>query len=151
MVVNLFPLPGVVHDKRILATVVETRAKEGTNTEPWVSIPINDNDLSAGFRDITFQQLNNAANHAARWLSQALPTTPEPFQHFAYAGPKDLRYAFLAVAAAKLQKVVCYFEGILLGNQLGSGGEKLTENADDSSIAIAHARGSAAGSGKGKL
>ncbi|KKZ63458.1 hypothetical protein EMCG_02269 [[Emmonsia] crescens] len=106
MALTVFPLPGVVHGKRILATVVETRAKEGTNTEPWVSVPINDNDLSAGFRDITFQQLNNAANHAARWLSQALPTTPEPFQYFAYAGPKDLRYAFLAVAAAKLQKVM---------------------------------------------
>lgn len=102
-----FPLPGVVHGKRIVATVVETRAKEGTNTNPWVSLPINDLDLSAGYRDITFQQLNNASNHAAKWLSQALQATSEPFQSFAYAGPKDLRYSFLAIAAAKLQKVVC--------------------------------------------
>ncbi|OAX78956.1 hypothetical protein ACJ72_06730 [Emergomyces africanus] len=99
------PLPGVVHGKRILATVIETRAKDDT-TEPWVSAPINNDDISAGYRDITFQQLNNAANHAARWLSQELPTTFEPMQHFAYAGPKDLRYAFFAVAAAKLQKVM---------------------------------------------
>ncbi|KAE8151841.1 putative AMP-binding enzyme [Aspergillus avenaceus] len=101
-----FPLPGIVHGKRILATVIETRAKAGTNTEPWISLPINDDDLSEGYRDVSFQELNNAANHAAHWLSHALPTPSEPFQCFAYAGPKDLRYAVLAVAAAKLQKVM---------------------------------------------
>ncbi|KAB8223973.1 putative AMP-binding enzyme [Aspergillus novoparasiticus] len=106
MVSATFPLPGVTHGKRILATVIENRAQDGTNTNPWISLPINDQDLSAGYRDITFQQLNNAANHAARWLSQALPETSEPFQCFAYAGPKDLRYAILAVAVAKLQKVM---------------------------------------------
>ncbi|KAK2734199.1 putative NRPS-like protein biosynthetic cluster [Myotisia sp. PD_48] len=105
MVSTAFPLPDVVHGNRILTTVIEIRAKDST-TEPWVSVPVNNNDLSAGFRDITFQQLNNAANHAARWLNQTLPQTSEPFQAFAYAGPKDLRYAFLAVAAAKLQKVI---------------------------------------------
>ncbi|OJD10632.1 hypothetical protein AJ78_08409 [Emergomyces pasteurianus Ep9510] len=106
MASSVFPLPGVAHGKRILATVIETRAKDGTNTEPWASVPINEDDLSAGYRDITFQQLNNASNHAAQWLSQAFPTTSEPFQHFAYVGPKDLRYPILAVAAAKLQKVM---------------------------------------------
>lgn len=108
MVSATFPLPGVVHGKRIVTTVIENRAKEGTNTSPWASVPINNLDLSAGYQDITFQQLNNAANHAAKWLSQALPATLKPFQSFAYAGPKDLRYSFLAVAAAKLQKVVCF-------------------------------------------
>ncbi|KAE8312222.1 hypothetical protein BDV41DRAFT_539516 [Aspergillus transmontanensis] len=108
MVSATFPLPGVTHGKRILATVIENRAQDGTNTNPWISLPINDQDLSAGYQDITFQQLNNAANHAAKWLSQTLPATSEPFQCFAYAGPKDLRYAILAVAVAKLQKVVCY-------------------------------------------
>lgn len=116
MATSVFPVPGVVHGKRILATIIETRAKAGTNTEPWVSVPIDDNNISAGFRDITFQELNNAANHAARWLSQALPATSQPFQHFAYAGPKDLRYPLFALAAAKLQKVVCYFERTCSGN-----------------------------------
>ncbi|THC89587.1 hypothetical protein EYZ11_010967 [Aspergillus tanneri] len=101
-----FPQPGVIHGKRILATVIENRAKDCTNSNPWISLPINDQDLSAGFRDFTFQHLNNAANHAAQWLRQALPTTSKSFQSFAYAGPKDLRYAILAVAAAKLQKVM---------------------------------------------
>ncbi|PYH83985.1 putative AMP-binding enzyme [Aspergillus uvarum CBS 121591] len=100
-----FPLPGIQHGQRILASVVESRAKNEPNSA-WVSVPIDDADLSRGFREISFQQLNNAANHAAHWLHQHLPATTEPFQCFAYAGPKDFRYAILAVAAAKLQKVI---------------------------------------------
>ena len=100
-----FPLPGVEHGQRILTSVIEARAKTN-NTPAWVSVPINDQDLSQGFRDISFKELNNAANHAAHWLKQNLPPTSEPFQCFAYAGPKDLRYQILAVAAAKVQKVV---------------------------------------------
>ncbi|KAL2372105.1 hypothetical protein RJZ57_003448 [Blastomyces gilchristii] len=119
MVPDVFPLPGVVHGNRVVATIIETRAKAGANTQPWVSVPIDDNDISAGYRDVSFQQLNNAANHAARWLSQALPATSEPFQYFAYAGPKDLRYPCLAVAAAKLQKVMVLPSPLLtLGAQL---------------------------------
>ncbi|XRM40652.1 hypothetical protein ABZX51_003961 [Aspergillus tubingensis] len=100
-----FPLPGVKHGQRILTSVIEARAK-ANNTPAWVSVPINDQDLSQGFRDISFKELNNAANHAAHWLKQNLPPTSEPFQCFAYAGPKDLRYQILAVAAAKVQKVM---------------------------------------------
>ncbi|EHA18576.1 hypothetical protein ASPNIDRAFT_176195, partial [Aspergillus niger ATCC 1015] len=100
-----FPLPGVQHGQRILTSVIEARAK-ADNTPPWVSVPINDQDLSQGFRDISFKELNNAANHAAHWLKTNLPPTSEPFQCFAYAGPKDLRYQILAVAAAKVQRVM---------------------------------------------
>ncbi|GMF77184.1 unnamed protein product [Aspergillus oryzae] len=100
------PLSGIEHGKRILASVVETRARDGPEST-WVSVPIDNEDLSRGFKDISFQQLNNAANHAARWLGEHLPGTSEPFQCFAYAGPKDFRYPILAVAAAKIQKVVC--------------------------------------------
>ncbi|PYI24380.1 AMP-binding enzyme [Aspergillus violaceofuscus CBS 115571] len=102
---SVFPLPGVQHGKRIIASVIETRAQKDNDT-PWVSLPINEENLSLGFKDISFRSFNNAANHAAHWLRQNLPETSEPFQKFAYAGPKDLRYPILAVAAAKLQKVL---------------------------------------------
>lgn len=99
------PLPGVKHGKRILVSTIESRAQNNPD-RPWVSMPVNEQDLSQGYKDISFWQLNNYANHAAGWLNDNLPQTSEPFQCFAYAGPKDLRYAILAVAAAKLQKVV---------------------------------------------
>ncbi|KAE8133478.1 hypothetical protein BDV38DRAFT_274310 [Aspergillus pseudotamarii] len=90
------PLPGIEHGKRILASVVETRARDGPGST-WVSVPIDNEDLSRGFKDVSFQRLNNAANHAARWLSEHLPGTSEPFQCFAYTGPKDFRYPVLAM------------------------------------------------------
>lgn len=100
------PLPGVQHGRRILVSVIEKRAQDDLNNT-WVSVPVDENDLSCGFRDISYKELNKAANHAAHWLRQNLSKTTESFQPFAYAGPKDLRYSMLAVAAAKLQKVVC--------------------------------------------
>lgn len=104
MAPNVFPLPGVEHGKRILTAVIEQRAKNDADSA-WMSVPVDEMNLSLGYRDITFRQLDNAANHAAHWLSQNLPAS-EPFQSFVYAGPKDLRYSLLAVAAAKVQKVV---------------------------------------------
>lgn len=104
MTSTAFPLQGVEHGKRILTAVIEQRAKDGA-ASPWLSVPRDETDLSLGFKDITFRQLNDAANRAAHWLNENLPAS-EPFQCFAYSGPKDLRYPILAVAAAKVQKVV---------------------------------------------
>jgi len=100
------PFPGIQHGKRIIISVIEQRARDEPNS-PWISIPVDDRDLSKGYRDITFKQLNDAANHAAQWLLQYLPTSSRSFQCLAYAGPKDLRYPILALAAGKLQKKVC--------------------------------------------
>ena len=100
-----FPLPGVSHGQRVVVSIFEELAR----TEPdaaWVSVPHDEADLSKGYKDITYSQVENAANHAAHWLRQVLPATKEPFQLFAYSGQKDLRYAILTLAAGKLGKVV---------------------------------------------
>ncbi|KAJ0413539.1 hypothetical protein BJY00DRAFT_58408 [Aspergillus carlsbadensis] len=99
------PLPGVKHGNRIPISTLEYRAKNEPQS-PWVSVPIDEQDLSRGYRDITYREVNNAANHTAHWLARNLPHSSEPFQTFAYAGPKDLRYQLLAWAAAKLHKVL---------------------------------------------
>ncbi|KAJ5759629.1 hypothetical protein N7520_006785 [Penicillium odoratum] len=104
MAYTIFPSPGLEHGKRILTAVIEQRAKDDAS-EPWLSVPVDETNLSMGYKDLTFWQLNNAANRAAYWMSENLPTG-EPFQCFAYTGPKDLRYPILAVAAAKVQKVM---------------------------------------------
>jgi hypothetical protein len=103
---NASPPSGNRQSPSIVVSAVEARASERTGN-PWVSMPIDDQDLSQGYKEISFCQLNNYTNHAAQWLSENLPASVEPFQCFAYAGPKDLRYPILALAAAKLQKVVC--------------------------------------------
>ena len=103
---SLFPLPGVQHGQRIMLSVIEHRAETEPDS-PWVSLPIDDADLSQGYREITFGQFNNAVNHAVYWLRNNLPNSLEPFRCFAYTGPKDLRYPVLAAAAGKIQEVVC--------------------------------------------
>lgn len=101
------PVPGVQHGQRIFASLIEQRANDPSSNGTWASIPVDENNLESGFRDLSYWNLNNAANHAAQWLGEHLPEDNEAFQCFAYAGPKDLRYPILALAAAKLQKVVC--------------------------------------------
>lgn len=102
---NPFPDPCVQYGKRIVVSVIEQRARVEPDA-PWISVPVDDADLSKGYRDVTYKELNSAANHAARWLLHNLPASSKPFQSVAYAGPKDLRYAVFALAAGKLSKKV---------------------------------------------
>lgn len=105
---NVLPISGVEHGRRTVMSAIDENMQKMPRS-PWISIPINDQDLSLGYKDITYSQLVNAVKHAVHWLSKTLPSTSEPFQPFAYAGPKDLRYPILAVAAGKMQKVVSEF------------------------------------------
>lgn len=100
-----FPLPGIQHGNRILFSAIEQRAKNDPDSS-WVSAPIDNNDLSRGYKEITFAEFDNTVDHAVHWLQQNLRASDEPFQSFAYAGPKDLRYPIIAAAAGKQQKVV---------------------------------------------
>ena len=101
------PLSGVQHGSRLVLSVVDERAQKDPQI-PWVSVPVDDQDISKGYKDITFSQLANAVNHAAHWLIRNIPAleSEDAFQSFAYIGPKDLRYPILALAAGKVGKVV---------------------------------------------
>ena len=114
------PLPGTQHGLRLVLTVIDERARSDPQS-PWVSIPVDQENISKGYKDITAGQLANAVNYAAHWLSRNIPPSePEDeFQVFAYVGPKDLRYPILAIAAGKLGKVVsnsyCWLSPFQLG------------------------------------
>lgn len=99
------PIPGVQHGERLAISLVDEHARTIPQS-PWVSVPINDHDMSKGYKDITWSQFANAINYAAHWLEHSLPRSEKAFQCFAYVGPKDLRYPILAMAAGKVGKVV---------------------------------------------
>lgn len=91
--------------RRLLVTLIDRYAVE----EPlsvWGVIPLDEQVLSEGFRDITYGNFANAINIAASWLQERLPPPTCDFQTIAYVGPKDVRYPIIAVAAAKLQRKV---------------------------------------------
>ena len=95
--------------ERLIGRLIDEYAANDP-TRVWASIPVDDNDLSRGFQDITYKQFANAINHAAWWLKGQLVAknkdngngSPTETFTFAYAGPKDLRCPIIAVAALKL-------------------------------------------------
>ena len=90
--------------RRTLVARVDQIATE-TPQRTWLSIPNDDDDLSKGYRDLTFGQLANAINHAAAWLLDALGSADNSFPTIAYeAGVQDPRIVVFACAAAKVQR-----------------------------------------------
>ena len=70
----------------------------------YASIPLDPLNLSLGFQDISYAELLNAINHCAHYLSRVLPSAKERYEVVTYAGPKDIRYAIIVCALAKLEK-----------------------------------------------
>lgn len=90
---------------RLLVTLIDQYA--ATDPSPvWAVVPTDEGDLSKGFKDITYREFANAINIAAAWLQDHLPPLEQDFETIAYAGPKDVRYPVIAVAAAKLRRKV---------------------------------------------
>jgi hypothetical protein len=78
-------------------------------SRPHVSVPIDEEDISKGFKDITVKQLANAVNKASWWLDEQLGnSTQRAFEVFAYFGPRHMRYLCLQVAAMKTGRNVSY-------------------------------------------
>lgn len=93
--------------QRLIASLIDSYAVEDPD-RAYASIPMDDNDLAKGFRDVSYKEFANAINHAAHWLQENVGgVVPGVFETLAYAGPKDLRYPILAVAAVKCGRKVC--------------------------------------------
>jgi acyl-CoA synthetase (AMP-forming)/AMP-acid ligase II len=75
-----------------------------TPDRTYASIPKDPDNISFGFHDISYAVFLNAINHAAHYLARTLPVSEETYEVVAYAGPKDIRYAIIACALAKLEK-----------------------------------------------
>ena len=86
--------------QRLISSLIDEYAANDPS-RVWASMPVANEDLSRGFQDITYGRFANAIDTATWWLQGRLEKQVETV---AYAGPKDLRYAILAVAALKLGK-----------------------------------------------
>lgn len=93
------------HETRLVVTQIDEYARVDPS-RVWAALPVDDNDLSKGFKDVTYRELANAINHASSWLQATLPHAQSSFETIAYAGVKDARYPILAVAAAKVGRKV---------------------------------------------
>ncbi|KAK8199263.1 uncharacterized protein BKA78DRAFT_358465 [Phyllosticta capitalensis] len=97
------------YGQRLMTSLIDSYAEHEPD-RVYASIPINDDDLSQGYRDISFFQFAAAINRAAHWLDSTLGKVDrkpgDPFDTFAYTGPRDLRYPILVVAASKVGRRV---------------------------------------------
>lgn len=96
--------------RRLLVTTID-RIADSEPQRPWISVPCQDDDLTKGFVDITFEQFSNAINHAAAWLQSVLAPVTGQFDTIGYAGPDDARAFIITVAAVKVgRKVRLFFD-----------------------------------------
>ena len=93
--------------ERLIVSLINSFTKDDP-AKVWPSVPVDDEDLSKGFRDVHYAQLPNAIDHAAWWLDSTLGRYEHPFEAFAYARPEDLRYPILTVATVKVGRQVCF-------------------------------------------
>ena len=94
-----------IFGERLLPTLIDEIATTTPN-RVYASIPRDDADMSNGFRDVTYADFARAIDDFAFWLDSALGRADGTFPTFAYFGPRDLGYAVVVVAAAKVGRKV---------------------------------------------
>ena len=84
-------------------------------TRPFVSLPINNDDLSEGYKDLSYNDFARSVDRCAWWILSKLgrwgaenERRPET-KILAYVGPQDVRYAVLMLGAVKAGYSVSWF------------------------------------------
>ncbi|KAG9682940.1 acetyl-CoA synthetase-like protein, partial [Aureobasidium melanogenum] len=90
---------------RLLPTLIDEIATTTPN-HVYASVPKDDADLSKGFRNVTYVEFARAIDALSWWLDKILGKADGTFPTFAYFGPRDLGYAIVVVAAAKVGRKV---------------------------------------------
>lgn len=90
------------YGQRLVPTVIDETAQRTPN-KIYAKVPLDEEDLTKGFKNITFAQIANAINAASWWLESTLGKS-NAFETFAYLGLRDLQYPILIAAAAKVQR-----------------------------------------------
>ena len=79
-------------------------------SRPFISLPINNDNLSQGYRDFTFGDLARAVDRCALWIVTKLGRcgNEDETRILAYVGPQDVRYPVLMLGAVKAGYTVRY-------------------------------------------
>lgn len=93
------PNPPLDYSKKLLPVAIDEIASNEP-TRIWVSLPIDDWDLSQGFEDISFARLAKAVDRVAHAIEAQFGRSLT-FDTIAYIGVPDVRYQIVQVAAIK--------------------------------------------------
>lgn len=86
------------YNETLIPTLIDERAQ--AQPEKLYCAIINTLDIENSVVNISYAEFANAVNRCAWWLEDKLGTVPG-FPTVAYAGPNDIRYAILTLAAVK--------------------------------------------------
>ncbi len=109
MTPNDWPSPPAFHHACItlpLPTLIDELAARRPN-RPFISLPINNDNLSARYRDFTYGDFAQAVDRCAWWIVEKLGRCgvegedEDGRRILAYVGPQDVRYAVLMLGAVK--------------------------------------------------
>jgi hypothetical protein len=103
--------------QRLLHVTIDRIAAE-TPDRAWASIP-RSNNLSDGYRDVSFAEFANAINRLSWFLESHLGPDRPKFKTLAYMGLPDMRYHIMSMAAAKMECKVSYYPNANLNRNSG--------------------------------
>ncbi|KAA8647715.1 hypothetical protein EYZ11_000204 [Aspergillus tanneri] len=77
---------------------------------PMISLPRDNHDVAAGYRDISYGDFSRAVNRAASWIVDTLGSCSTNFEVLHYVAPQDLSYMIIMLAAVKTgyQTLTCH-------------------------------------------
>ncbi|KAK6002886.1 hypothetical protein QM012_001636 [Aureobasidium pullulans] len=90
---------------RLLPSLIDEIATT-TPDRVYASVPRDDADMSKGFKNVTYAEFARAIDTLSWWLDDTLGKADGTFPTFAYYGQRDLGYAIVVVAAAKVGRKV---------------------------------------------
>jgi hypothetical protein len=103
--------------QRLLHVTIDQIAAE-TPDRAWASIP-KSNNLSDGYRDVSFAEFANAINRLSWFLESHLGPDRPKFKTLVYMGLPDMRYHIMSMAAAKTECKVRYYSNANLNCNSG--------------------------------
>jgi hypothetical protein len=87
-------------DKTPLPALIDELAELHPD-HPMVSLPRDNHNVAAGYRDITYREFARAVDRAAWWIVRTLGRVSTTFETLHYVAPQDLSNMIIMMAAVK--------------------------------------------------
>ncbi|KAI0469801.1 acetyl-CoA synthetase-like protein [Xylariaceae sp. FL0804] len=87
------------YGQRLLPVLIDELARHEPR-KPWASLPLDDDDISRGYEDISYATFANAINKLA-WLIESSVGRSTNFDTVGYLGASDIRYHMMQMALCK--------------------------------------------------
>lgn len=100
-------MASLLRGQRLIPAIIDDHAGSQPD-RVYAAVPVDQDNLNRGYKDITYKHFARAVDAASHWLDDTLGKSNGNFETFIYLGARDLRYAIMALAAAKTGRVALF-------------------------------------------